>query len=163
MGPWSTLRCTGSIVIHIRHSVPYAGITRRGSAPKTQNCTPEFRGETRARVVLIGGGGAVTGTVSSLFSWVWYAFRDWPLRASPQIAPWFCFLSSSVNLISWIAHEIRDVENFLPKCFSEDFTEIFRSAIDHSSDFAGATTTDATYVFGSRKVFIRNSFLTRIR
>lgn len=31
--------------------------------------------------------------------------------------------------------------------FSEDFAEIFRLTIDHLSDFTGATTTDATYVF----------------
>lgn len=57
----------------------------------------EFRGETRARVVLIGGGGAVTGTVSSVFSWVWYASRDWPptVRSLRREHLRFSFLSSS--------------------------------------------------------------------
>lgn len=52
----------------------------------------EFRGETRARVVLIGGGGAVTGTVSSLFSWVWYASRDWPPTVRLSVESIFVFL-----------------------------------------------------------------------
>lgn len=43
----------------------------------------EFRSATRAQVDVTGGvegdgGGAVAGTGTSHFSWVWFAFRDWP-------------------------------------------------------------------------------------
>lgn len=64
----------------------------RGGVPKTRKSMLEFRGETRARVVLIGGGGAVTGTVSSLFSWVWYASRDWPPTVRFSVESIFVFL-----------------------------------------------------------------------
>lgn len=62
----------------------------------------------------------------------------------------------SINLISWVARGIRSTENSLP-FFSEDFAEIFRLTIDHLSDFTGATTTDATYVFESWRVFTDSS------
>lgn len=91
----------------------------------------EFRGETRARVVLIGGGGAVTGTVSSLFSWVWYASRDWPPTVRLSVQNIFSFLPSSVDLASRARNSRRKENSFFctfpgtpPKIFSQtiDFT-----------------------------------------
>lgn len=116
--------------------------TERGGAPKTRKSMSEFRGETRARVVLIGGGGAVTGTVSSLFSWVWYASRDWPPTALLSVESIFVFLSTlnrriesreSRAKLASRARNSRRKENSFSRTPSETSPKFFSQIIDHST------------------------------
>lgn len=116
--------------------------------PRRRNSTPEFGGETRARVVLIGGGGAVTGTVSSLFSWVWYASRDWPPSHSVPLSVLVHLLFATTRrrivrfCLASRARETRDEESS-PCLFPDELAEICRprlSITPHThvrSTFAG--------------------------
>lgn len=154
------------MTIHVRHSGSYIHTQSPrhggGGLPRRRNSTPEFRGETRARVVLIGGGGAVTGTVSSLFSWVWYAPRDWPpshsVPLSVQRVLVTLALCSARRQIVRLCRGSRAklATTSLPRThFSTTPSKFFARAIDHTlyththicsrPTFAGAKATNAIY------------------
>lgn len=132
MGSWSPPRCIG-INRDLRRRSRYR---ERGGAPKTRKSMSEFRGETRARVVLIGGGGAVTGTVSSLFSWVWYASRDWPptaLLLRREHLPFSSLPSTAVSSLASRARNSRRKENSFSRTPSETSPKFFSRIIDHAT------------------------------
>lgn len=137
-----------------------------GGAPKTRLDAGEIRGETRARVVLIGGGGAVTGTVSLLFSWVWYASRSWP--PSRRVSPYsrvvlVLFSSLRQSRFANRARNSRDEVFFLPVslrrlsawiCFSARHYSIIRSTFPEWQRMPRTCTKRS-------RVFTGNFFLTR--